>query len=167
MNVGETVAHLRGKSGAPAGMYEVADRYGAPAIRTDPAALTRPPVVESHAQAVELFWTMFRGGVQSVDHYHEAHVWLAYLDALGFAGLDGAARPASPLVLYRAAPESKRDGLSWTSRYDVAGAFVESVWHDTPSRVWGAIVEPWQILAAADDIPEYLVDTRGLRIYPA
>lgn len=165
MNIDEIRHRKSAQIGAPLWVYENMDEWVAPVIRADPAALTRPPIVPTPAAAVRLFWGCFQA-VSTIDHFEEMDVWLRYLEVVGFAGLDNAIQPDVPTVLYRAAPASRREGLSWTPSYVVAESSTRTVWADRqiPSPVWTAVVDPWRVLAVDNEFPEWLIDPRGLTI---
>lgn len=104
--------------------------------------------------------------------------WRLLFDAIGYTTArrapDGdrllpavvAERPAAPVTLYRGALPEYALRWSWTSDLEAARVFAT---HDGRFRgyVWSAQVEPGRLLGFAHwDVPEYVVDTRGLVAAP-
>jgi hypothetical protein len=78
-----------------------------------------------------------------------------------------AARPRWARRLYRGAIEDNREGLSWTTRLDIAAYFAAH--RQAPQaigRVWAATVAPARMLACLDDEHEHVVDARDLPMDP-
>jgi hypothetical protein len=79
-----------------------------------------------------------------------------------------APRPTEPLRLYRGAPVSRRDRMSWTDDLATARRFASGeMWGTEPDTVWTALVEPSRLLCANLDgrgEREYIIDTDGLAI---
>lgn len=111
------------RTGFPLEAFERLDAACTPAIRGDLKSLIPPAL--SAEDAVAAFWQAWFY-LSEVDRTAELDVWIRYARAVGWAGRDGQPRPDAAIQLYRGAPESSANGLSWTPDRAVAAEFART-----------------------------------------
>jgi hypothetical protein len=113
---------------------------------------------DDHAAYVMWAWSHCDNPQQVTDESE----WLALFTQAGFVSEIGSAeRPASPMKLYRGAPEDGRLRWSWSEDRSVAERFAGD-----GGLVWVATVEPERLLGRTTtrEEAEYVVDTNGLDV---
>jgi hypothetical protein len=88
--------------------------------------------------------------------------WVALFRLAGYTHeFVPAPRPVEAVRLFRGSDEAGAEGMSWSSRLDVARWFAVQ---RAGGRVWSAVVEPWRLLAFMAGVSEdqTVVDTAGL-----